>query len=136
MKAHIRPEKEVFLLYKLGEDTEKGQKLRQALSQMNIEVITVTDDMLLESVGFCAHMDGFASYGEVYQGEPLPYEMLVMKVPSRARLNQILSQLQKEGLRVERKAIITPTNREWPFRKLYEEVSKEHELMNQGRANP
>lgn len=136
MKAHIRPEKEVFLLYKLGEDTEKGQKLRQALSQMNIEVITVTDDMLLESVGFCAHMDGFASCGEVYQEEPLPYEMLVMKVPSRARLNQILSQLQKEGLRVERKAIITPTNREWPFRKLYEEVSKEHELMNQGRANP
>lgn len=135
MKAHIRPEKEVFLLYKLGEDSEKGQKLRQALSQMNIEVITVTDNMLLESVGFCANMDGFASCGEVYQGEPLPYEMLVMKVPSRARLNQILSQLQKEGLRVERKAIITPTNREWPFRKLYEEVCKEHELMNQGKAN-
>lgn len=25
MKARIRPEKEVFLLYKLGEDTEKGK---------------------------------------------------------------------------------------------------------------
>ncbi len=134
MKAHIHPEKEVFLLYKLGEESEKGQKLRQALSQMNIEAVTVTDDMLLESVGFCAHMEGFASCGKSYDGEPLPYEMLVMKIASRSRLNQVLSQLQKEGLRVERKAVITPTNREWPFRQLYEEVCKEHEFMNQGKA--
>ncbi len=135
MKAHIRPEKEVFLLYKLGEDSEKGQKLRQALSQMNMEAVTVTDDMLLESVGFCAKMEGFASCGQVYTGESLPYEMLVMKIASRARLNEVLSRLQKEGLRVERKAVVTPTNREWPFRQLYEEVCKEHELMNQGKAN-
>ena len=135
MKAHIRPEKEVFLLYKLGEDSEKGQKLRQALSQMNMEAVTVTDDMLLESVGFCAKMEGFASCGKVYGGESLPYEMLVMKIASRSRLNEVLSHLQKEGLRVERKAVVTPTNREWPFRQLYEEVCKEHELMNQGKAN-
>lgn len=134
MKAYVRPEKEVFLLYKLGEETEKGQKLRQALSQMNIEAVTVTDAMLEESVGFCAGMEGFASCGKEYSGEPLPYEMLVMKIASRARLNQVLSQLQKEGLRVERKAVVTPTNRDWPFCQLYEEVCKEHELMNQGKA--
>lgn len=130
MKAHIRPEKEVFLLYKLGEDTEKGKKLRQTLSEMNIETVTIYDEMISESVGFCAKMDGFASCGQPYDGEPLPYEMMVMKVASRARLNEILNRLSKEpNLRVERKAVITPTNRDWPFHQLYEEVCKEHEMM-------
>lgn len=132
MKAHIRPENEIFLLYKLSEDSEKGKKLREVLSQMNIETVSITDDMLLESVGFCAKMDGFTSCGNVYDGEPLPYEMMVMKIASRNRLNEVLTRLQKEGLRVERKAVITPTNRDWPFRQLYEEVCKEHELMTKG----
>lgn len=129
MKAHIRPENEVFLLYKLSEDSEKGKKLREVLSQMNIESVSITDDMLLESVGFCAKMDGFTSCGNIYDGESLPYEMMVMKIASRNRLNEVLTRLQKEGLRVERKAVITPTNRGWPFCQLYEEVCKEHELM-------
>lgn len=132
MKAHIRPENEIFLLYKLSEESEKGKKLREVLSQMNIETVSITDDMLMESVGFCAKMDGFASCGNVYDGEPLPYEMMVMKIASRNRLNEVLTRLQKEGLRVERKAVITPTNRGWPFRQLYEEVCREHELMTKG----
>ena len=130
MKAHIRPEKEVFLLYKLGEDTEKGKKLRQTLSEMGIEAVTIRDEMISESVGFCAKMDGFTSCGKPYDGEPMPYEMMVMKVGSRARLNEILNKLTKEPtLRVERKAVITPTNRDWPFYQLYEQVCKEHEMM-------
>ena len=130
MKAHIRPEKEVFLLYKLEEEREKGKKLRQMLSDMNIETVTITDEMISESVGFCAKMDGFVSCGKTYDGEPMPYEMMVMKVGSRARLNEILNTLAKDPtLRVERKAVITPTNRDWPFYQLYEQVCKEHEMM-------
>ena len=130
MKARIRPEKEVFLLYKLGEDTEKGKKLRQFLSAMNIETVTVTEEMLCESVGYCAGMEGFSVSGKVCDSQPLPYEMMVMKVSSRQRLNEILGAFSREpSLRVERKAVITPTNRDWPFRQLYEEVCREHEYM-------
>ena len=130
MKARIRPEKEVLLLYKLGEDTEKGKKLRQLLSAMNIETVTVSEEMLCESVGYCAGMEGFSASGKACDSEPLPYEMMVMKVSSRQRLNEILGAFSREpSLRVERKAVITPTNRDWPFRRLYEEVCREHEYM-------
>ncbi len=130
MKARIRPEKEVFLLYHLGEDTEKGKQLRKVLLPLGIELVDVSDQMLLETVAFCAHMDGAASTGNVYAGEPLPYELMVMKGVTRARLNQVLDLLSKAGVeRVERKAVVTETNRSWTFLKLYQEVCREHDMM-------
>ena len=100
------------------------------LLPLGIELVDVSDQMLLETVAFCAHMDGAASTGNVYAGEPLPYELMVMKGVTRAHLNQILDLLSKAGVkRVERKAVVTETNRSWTFLKLYQEVCREHDMM-------
>ena len=134
MKARVRPEKEIFLLYGLEEETEKGKKLRELLSTMGIETVTVTDDMLSETVEFCAGLPGSTASGAPYGGESMHYEMMVMQI-TRPRLNEVLTALHKGGLLVERKAVITPTNRKWSFQHLYKQVCEEHEWMT-AKAKP
>lgn len=130
MKAMVHPEKELVLLYHLEENSEQGALVREVISNLGIEMITVTESMLSENVGFCANMEGFSSCGEPYTGSAPCEPMLVLRGLTQKRLNLLLDSLKKAGaIRIDRKAVVTATNRSWTFLKLYEEVSKEHEMI-------
>ena len=132
MKAHMQQEKELILLYGIEED--RFQKLQKMFETLQIETIPITKDMLVQTVGYCAGMQGFEKISTSYDGELPPYEMMLMSGIVQKRLQEILNIMRQSGLVIERKAVITPTNRDWPFLKLYQEICKEHEFMKERRV--
>ena len=52
--------------------------------------------------------------------------MLVMKNFTSRKIDELILAIRKAGLKkIELKAVVTPTNAQWPFYKLYEEIREE-----------
>ena len=58
-------------------------------------------------------------------------EMLVIHAETEDMLDRALFLMKKEKVRVDLKAMVTQTNRDWDSLALYEEIKKEHEFMKQ-----
>ena len=58
-------------------------------------------------------------------------EMLVMDGMTHADLNFLLNELIRTGNSIPLKAVVTPTNREWPAAMLYTQLVQENRRMNQ-----
>lgn len=57
-------------------------------------------------------------------------EILVMKNFTSRRIDELILAIRKAGLqKIELKAVVTPTNAQWPFYKLYEEIREEREQV-------
>lgn len=134
MKANIR--KELVLLYHVEENTDKGAAVAAVLSRLGVPYHTVTDNQLGESVGYNAGMPGFEAAGTAYAGAVPPDAAMVFKDLAGSRFNQLLSKL-KEAAPGDAvlKAVVTDTNKGWPFYKLLEELAKEREAIRRtGKA--
>jgi len=60
-----------------------------------------------------------------------PEQMLIFCGFSGGRMNELLNQMKKAALRIDLKAMLTPTNQYWNSQELYEELKREHEAMRQ-----
>ncbi len=65
------------------------------------------------------------------QAKDLPdnAEILIMRGFSRNEMTKFLSDLKKRGIKINLKCVETETNKMWSLAKLYEEIKKEHEVM-------
>ena len=134
MKALVRPDEERVLRYRLDEGTEKGDRVRRAVSSLGIKMVTVTPAMLSETVGFCAGVPGFPSCGTPFTGDAPEEEMLVLRGLTQKRLDALLAALRESGAgRIDRKAVVTAANRSWTFLQLHAEVSREHAFLQKNR---
>lgn len=67
---------------------------------------------------------------EKYDGPGFEDEMAVMAGFTSAQVDAFLWALRRKGVeRIDYKAVLTPTNREWDSVTLYHEIKKEHEAM-------
>ena len=48
---------------------------------------------------------------------------------SETTLDNVLAALNKYGVSIDYKAVVTETNKEWPFWQLMDEIADEHEVM-------
>lgn len=128
MKALVRQEQ--VLLYHLEETGERGAQLRQILRREGIAVREIREEMLGQSLGFCAGEAGFPADEGSYNGPVFPEEVLVFYGITGKRLDQLLRMLKEiPGGPVALKAVVTQHNKAWPVGALFEELQKEHRLM-------
>jgi hypothetical protein len=124
---------ELVLLYRLDPSSEKGQKVREVLAQLQIRTKTLTEDMLGQTIGYLAEISGFPA-GPAHPGaEPAAEatgEVLLMKDISDERIDQILRGFREKGVGpIALKACVTPHNQKWTLLELIHELSREHAVM-------
>lgn len=130
MKARVAKEKELVLLYHLGEDTEDGRKVRGVLEGMGVQIRDITDAMLALPLGGCAGLPGFpAEPAGLPEGDVPECEALIMAGLPDARVELLLGKLREAGAKVRFKAVMTPHNRTWPFCGLLRELEREESVM-------
>lgn len=122
--------REVILLFNFTEK-EKRNKVTRALFPLRIKIKEIEKKDYLNSIGYLAGSKELSAVEEVYTGEELEGEMLVMAGLSSARIDQVLKALRKSGAgNIPYKASLTLTNQHWNVRKLFEEIKEEHERMH------
>ena len=123
--------RETVLLFNFS-DTEKRNKVARALFPLKIKIKEIEKKDYLQPIGYLAGSKEIPPVEEIYEGEELGGEMLVMAGISGARMDMVLRSLRKSGAgTIPYKAIITPTNQYWNSLQLFAEIKEEHEKMHQ-----
>lgn len=147
--------KETVLLYNF---TDKGRamKVKQALLPLGFRLKVVDPKDYLKPVGMLAGVKGmeetgqgteerFAGSGatdtvvagtddsEANDGIGFSDEMILMAGFTSAQIDALIKALRRRGVgKIDYKAVLTETNKDWNSFQLYEEIKKEHEAMSQG----
>ena len=136
---------EIVLLYHI-EDEEKAKRLKRVLLLMGVKIRMVSleqyhlpiKDLINGQSGEITKeetanlMDCVKTQdtdGAENEKESIQEEMMVMYGFSGNRLDELLNALRKNQSRINLKAILTETNKEWSSYVLYQELKKEHEMM-------
>lgn len=120
------------LLYRLGEETEKGKALCAILDEMKILTLHVAPEQLGETAGKLASTNAAAPGAAPPESVPEAEFMLLCGLGDK-QLDRLLAAMRRAGVSVPYKAVLTEYNKEWKLYKLIEEVAQEHELMKGSR---
>ena len=99
------------LLYRLGEETEKGKQLRAILREMKLLTLTVGDKQLGETVGRLASTNAAAS-GTPPESVPETEFMLLCALGNK-QLDRLLANMHRAGVSVPYQAVLTEHNKTW-----------------------
>ena len=116
------------LLYRLGEETEKGKQLRAILREMKLLTLTVAENQLGETAGKLASTNAAPTDAPVPENAPEAEFMLLCALGDK-QLDRLLAAMRRAGVSVPYKAVLTEHNKSWPFGKLIEEIMREHEFL-------
>lgn len=124
--------KETVLLAGFG-DPVRVREIQMVLMKQKIRARLIKPEEYLQMIGTLAGVPGMEKTEEVYEGNAIEEELIVLAGLSQGQLNQCLMQLRKlkKGT-VSLKAILTDTNMQWNVLQLYEEIKTEHERMHAG----
>ncbi len=118
---------EVVLLYAVKED--KAGKIKKLMKKQNVAVKVVPMSLYGQAVGNIALGGKAAKQGRKTDsfvlGTNAMDEMMVFSGISSERMDVILAELKKEGIRIPLKAVITMFNFTWTGYELYQELQKE-----------
>lgn len=117
------------LLYNLGPDTSRGERVRGILQELGIETLTIQKTQLNELVGYLAGLDGFEASDEPYTGDGYNTEFMLMSHLGEAQLDRFLAAMQAQNLRIDHKAVVTAYNQNWTMKELIGEIGDEHDIF-------
>lgn len=121
---------ETVLLYNL-KDSSKGETILTILKQLGIAIKHVEAKEVLHPIGYLLTIDGFQPAKKEVEDEKIEEEMLVIHNFSDQQIQVMLEVLKEAGVPlIPLKAVVTPTNVEWSFYTLYQEVKKEYQMMS------
>ena len=121
-----------MLLYQI--EGEKARKLKTIFVQNGIKIRTVSKEDYLKSIGVLTGILDVQEDTEVYDGDAIGDEMLIMKGIFGKRLDMLLAAMRKAKAVVGLKAVVTEQNVFWNSLQLYNEIKQEHEIMSKGPA--
>ena len=125
MKSKVQWEK--ILFYGVNEQENPGKKICERLEQMGIPWRQIPQEALNHKVGEFAgilpEQDLPAFEGEAF-GEPV----MILHGLEKSRFNRLLNRLDEDGVQIL-KAVVTTTNKDWEFFRLFEEIAKERQQM-------
>ena len=109
-----------MVLFYTPDTTARTTRLKGIFVRLGIRIRNITAEQMGETIGYLAGMEGFEPAGETGEYPAPEEEILVMKNFTNSEI------ARKAGLpKIELKAVVTPTNAQWPFYKLYEEIREE-----------
>lgn len=112
---------------------DKEQQIRHLATDMGIRVHQVNPVDYLQPIGVLLNLPGFERTPLRYGGPLLPDEMMLMNGFDDTLLSRFLSAYRHAGIpSIPLKAGVTPHNIFWTSQQLYQELYKEHRMM-QGR---
>lgn len=121
------------LLYRLGEDTETGSRLRAVLREQKILTLTVEAGQLGETAGRLASSNAAASDAPPPETVPEAAFLLLCALGDK-QLDRLLAAMRRAGVSVPYKAVLTERNKDWTLCKLIEEVAREHEFLKNSQS--
>lgn len=136
MKSRYQSASEMILLYRLPEDTARGKAIRRLLESLQMPWQEILPEHLswtaAERAGYVRPAkDPSPSLQEDGKESIPPFEAMILCGLTKNRLDQLLAGFRKHQLeKVERKAMLTPTNQSWPLNRLLWELDREHQVMN------
>ncbi len=119
------------LLYRLGEDTQTGRRLREVLQERSILALSVDERHLGERVERLVATNAAPADAPPPDDAPRPEFLLLCNLGER-QLDRLLGDLRRAGVFVPCKAVLTGQNRKWTLCQLIEEVAREHEALRGG----
>lgn len=141
---------ESVLYYHHG-DARSARKVLSVFVRLGIRIRRVEPGQVMEKVGYLAGLPGYGpaeetkaeaenaaeNAGREASERPLPEleeSVLVMRNFTGGRLDYLLYNLRKSGIPpIPLKAVLTPSNADWTFYQLYEELKEEHARMHAPR---
>lgn len=118
------------LLYNM-KDPVISKKIKFVLIRMGVRIKNIEIKDYLQPIGAMAGIAGIEKNDKIYEGPELDEPMMVMYGFMERQLDDMLARFRKEKIpRVNLKAVVTASNREWDAVSLYEELKREHEKMS------
>lgn len=116
----------VVLLYNV--ELNKEKELRILGMKCGIRVKKVPKEEYLRSLGWEAGIKSTPTSEEVYKGEELSTDIIVMRNFNQAMLNIMLAMCREIG-GIHYTAVLTRTNAEWNIFQLLDELKREEEAI-------
>jgi hypothetical protein len=129
---------ELVLYY--GIDASQENLWHQLLLRLGLKGLRVGSGDLDRTVGRLVDLSRPGSHADEEADRDLPADaptesIIVMHGLTNARINELLTSIrQAAGLTITLKAVVTESNRNWPFRALASELKQEHALMTAYQA--
>lgn len=120
------------VLYYTPAKSPQTMKLKGVLVRMGIRIKNIAPEQTHQKIGFLVGIDGYTKEdapNPSLADDNISEEMLVLHQFSERRLNELLANLRKAGVRIALKAIVTESNTDWTFLELYQELKEEHAAM-------
>ena len=115
-----------MVLFYTPDTTARTTRLKGIFVRLGIRIRNITAERMGETSGCLEGMGGLELAGETGEYPAPEEEILVMKNFTSCRIDELILAIRKAGLpKIELKAVVTPTNAQWPFYKLYEEIREE-----------
>jgi len=120
---------ELVLLYHFDDDA-KRTALQEVLRKLGIRTKLLPDNAWKDKLGWLLGVRGFKETPLPEEQFSFPYEVMVMQNLSRKRLDAVLKAMHDANIPpIPYKAVVTPFNILWSFRRLCETMRKEHGYM-------
>jgi hypothetical protein len=114
------------------QEKSRIQSITRALLPLGIRIKRIKKEEYLQPLGYLAGVKEINPVDELYKGEDLETEMLLMAGITGTKVDEVLLALRKSGVgRINHKAVLTLTNQYWNTLQLYEELCKEHAMVMQ-----
>lgn len=131
MKAHISPVAPTALVWNYTPADAGWPVLQTACAAAGLTLKQVNSAQAGANVGWLCGLPGSSQACLLLHLEPDAYPpALVLSGLAQAKLDQLLAALRAGGVVIPLKAVVTPTNREWPFCELLAELLREHTALN------
>ncbi|MCI8483197.1 MAG: DUF3783 domain-containing protein [Lachnospiraceae bacterium] len=121
--------KATVLLFHFSE-RDRRNRLTRALLPLHMKIKEIPKEHYLQPVGWLAGEKEVQPVEEIYRGDELAGEMLLMAGLSGGQVDQVLKAIRKSGIGpIPYKAVLTEGNKNWNVLQLFEEIKAEHEQM-------
>lgn len=121
--------KPTVLLFNFN-DKVRSNKTTVALMPLGFRLKKIKKEEYLQPIGYLAGKEDIKPIDEIYTGEELDDEMIVMVNLNSTQIDQLILALKKSGVgRINYKAVLTETNQHWTTRELYDELKQEHNML-------
>ncbi len=125
------PESKI-LVYGLADGSAERNRLKELANAKGIQLVTVEKKDFNQKLGYLANLDKFEAIDGEYQGEDPSHSIIWFVGIEQDDLGSILQDYSTtEGIKpIDLKAVLTEYNVNWPINEHYEELQREHRMMN------